>query len=94
MQQRGDGTVDVQLDDRRMPQLTSVPYLVAAPGEALVSPHFALDGGEWDVDNNIWVFGDDDEVITRTPEPLAPYTMLIAATSLSAWTKTPPDAGR
>lgn len=24
---------------------------------------FALDGGEWEVDNNIWVIGDDDEVI-------------------------------
>jgi len=23
---------------------------------------FALDGGEWEVDNNIWVIGDDDEV--------------------------------
>lgn len=24
---------------------------------------FALDGGEWEVDNNIWVLGNDDEVI-------------------------------
>lgn len=24
---------------------------------------FALDGGEWEVDNNIWVIGDDDEVV-------------------------------
>jgi glyoxylase-like metal-dependent hydrolase (beta-lactamase superfamily II) len=24
---------------------------------------FALDGGEWEVDNNIWLIGDDDEVI-------------------------------
>lgn len=23
---------------------------------------FALDGGEWEVDNNIWVVGNDDEV--------------------------------
>ena len=23
---------------------------------------FALDGGEWEVDNNIWIVGDDDEV--------------------------------
>ena len=23
---------------------------------------FALDGGEWEVDNNIWILGDDDEV--------------------------------
>jgi glyoxylase-like metal-dependent hydrolase (beta-lactamase superfamily II) len=24
---------------------------------------FALDGGQWEVDNNIWIVGDDDEVI-------------------------------
>lgn len=24
---------------------------------------FALDGGEWEVDNNIWILGDDEEVI-------------------------------
>jgi glyoxylase-like metal-dependent hydrolase (beta-lactamase superfamily II) len=24
---------------------------------------FALDGGEWDVDNNVWLVGDDDEVL-------------------------------
>ena len=24
---------------------------------------FALDGGEWEVDNNIWLIGDDEEVI-------------------------------
>ena len=29
----------------------------------VTSGTFALDGGEWDVDNNIWVFGDDKEVI-------------------------------
>ncbi|MFD5867794.1 MBL fold metallo-hydrolase [Corynebacterium sp. NPDC060344] len=29
----------------------------------VTSGTFALDGGEWDVDNNIWVFGNDEEVI-------------------------------
>ncbi|MDI5981322.1 hypothetical protein QDK53_34330 [Amycolatopsis magusensis] len=24
---------------------------------------FALDGGTWDVDNNVWLVGDDDEVV-------------------------------
>ena len=24
---------------------------------------FALDGGEWDVENNVWLVGDDDEVL-------------------------------
>ena len=26
------------------------------------SGKFRLDGGEWDVDNNIWIVGDDSEV--------------------------------
>ncbi|MFW0873656.1 MBL fold metallo-hydrolase [Rhodococcoides corynebacterioides] len=29
----------------------------------VTSGTFALDGGEWDVDNNIWVIGDDSEVV-------------------------------
>ncbi|MGN7134362.1 MBL fold metallo-hydrolase [Rhodococcoides corynebacterioides] len=29
----------------------------------VTSGTFALDGGEWDVDNNIWVIGDDAEVV-------------------------------
>ena len=28
------------------------------------SGKFILDGGEWDVDNNIWIVGDDSEVFT------------------------------
>lgn len=28
----------------------------------VTSGTFALDGGEWDVDNNIWIVGDDSEV--------------------------------
>ena len=31
--------------------------------------------------------------MARTPEAAAPYTMLTAASSDSAWTKTPPDWG-
>ena len=31
--------------------------------------------------------------MTRAPVPAAPYTMLIAATSLSAWRKQPPTSG-
>ena len=37
--------------------------------------------------------GLDDDVITRAPAPAAPYTMLIAATSLSAWRNTPFTCG-
>lgn len=29
----------------------------------ITSGTFALDGGEWQVDNNVWVLGDDEEVI-------------------------------
>lgn len=40
----------------------------------ITSGVFALDGGEWQVDNNIWVVGDDQEVIVidaaHTAEPI------------------------
>ncbi|WP_431236207.1 MBL fold metallo-hydrolase (plasmid) [Mycolicibacterium psychrotolerans] len=29
----------------------------------VTSGTFSLDGGSWDVDNNVWVVGDDDEVV-------------------------------
>lgn len=35
VQQRGDGTIDITLDDRRLPPLTSVPVLVPVPGAKL-----------------------------------------------------------
>ncbi|OZC41348.1 Zn-dependent hydrolase, partial [Rhodococcoides fascians] len=31
--------------------------------KVVTSGTFALDGGEWEVDNNIWLVGDDDEVV-------------------------------
>lgn len=31
--------------------------------KVVTSGTFALDGGEWDVDNNIWLIGDDNEVV-------------------------------
>jgi glyoxylase-like metal-dependent hydrolase (beta-lactamase superfamily II) len=37
---------------------------VTATAEKVVtSGQFSLDGGTWDVDNNVWLFGDEDEVI-------------------------------
>ncbi len=37
---------------------------MAARIERLVtSGQFSLDGGTWDVDNNVWIVGDDHEVI-------------------------------
>ena len=29
----------------------------------VTSGTFSLDGGTWDVDNNVWLIGDDDEVL-------------------------------
>jgi len=41
---------------------------VAARAQRLVtSGTFSLDGGTWDVDNNVWLVGDDDEVIVVDP---------------------------
>jgi len=31
--------------------------------KVVTSGTFSLDGGTWDVDNNVWLIGDDDEVI-------------------------------
>jgi glyoxylase-like metal-dependent hydrolase (beta-lactamase superfamily II) len=29
----------------------------------VTSGTFSLDGGTWDVDNNVWIVGDDDECV-------------------------------
>ncbi len=40
----------------------------------VTSGTFALDGGEWQVDNNIWLVGNDDEVVVidaaHTAQPI------------------------
>jgi hydroxyacylglutathione hydrolase len=40
----------------------------------VTSGQFCLDGGCWDVDNNIWLIGDDTEVLVvdaaQTAEPI------------------------
>ncbi|GGJ72309.1 MBL fold metallo-hydrolase [Streptomyces brasiliensis] len=33
----------------------------------VTSGTFSLDGGSWDVDNNVWIIGDDDEVLVINP---------------------------
>ncbi|MEH3142256.1 MAG: MBL fold metallo-hydrolase [Mycobacterium kyogaense] len=38
----------------------------------VTSGTFSLDGGTWDVDNNVWVVGDDDEVIVVDAAHTAP----------------------
>ena len=37
--------------------------MVARIEHLVTSGTFSLDGGTWDVDNNVWLVGDDDEVI-------------------------------
>ncbi|EOM75264.1 MBL fold metallo-hydrolase [Rhodococcus rhodnii] len=40
----------------------------------VTSGQFELDGGSWDVDNNVWLIGDDDEVVivdaAHTAQPI------------------------
>jgi hypothetical protein len=61
--------------------LRSVVVLMSGIERVVTSGTFELDGGSWDVDNNIWLVGDDKEVIvidaahdarpSRTPSPTA-----------------------
>lgn len=37
--------------------------MVAQVERLITSGTFSLDGGTWDVDNNVWIVGDDNEVI-------------------------------
>jgi glyoxylase-like metal-dependent hydrolase (beta-lactamase superfamily II) len=37
--------------------------MVARIESVVTSGTFSLDGGTWDVDNNVWLIGDDDEVL-------------------------------
>ncbi|MBF9066654.1 MBL fold metallo-hydrolase [Streptacidiphilus fuscans] len=50
------------------PSAGPVPAVPAARVELLVtSGTFTLDGGSWDVDNNVWLVGDDSEVLVLDP---------------------------
>jgi glyoxylase-like metal-dependent hydrolase (beta-lactamase superfamily II) len=37
--------------------------MVARVDKVVTSGTFSLDGGTWEVDNNVWLLGDDDEVL-------------------------------
>jgi glyoxylase-like metal-dependent hydrolase (beta-lactamase superfamily II) len=37
--------------------------MVARIEKVVTSGSFSIDGGTWDVDNNVWLVGDDDEVL-------------------------------
>ena len=45
-------------------QISVVKELQGLRVERVVtSGTFALDGGQWDVDNNVWLIGDDSDVV-------------------------------
>lgn len=51
----------------------------------VTSGQFCLDGGCWDVDNNVWLIGDDAEVIVvDAPHDSAPIVEAIAGRSVKA----------
>lgn len=51
----------------------------------VTSGTFSLDGGTWDVDNNVWVLGDDDRcVVIDAPHRAVPIAELIGDRKLLA----------
>ena len=51
----------------------------------VTSGTFSLDGGTWDVDNNVWVIGDDDLMVDGAIERvLAALAWEMGATLLTA----------
>jgi glyoxylase-like metal-dependent hydrolase (beta-lactamase superfamily II) len=45
---------------------------------------FELDGGSWDVDNNIWILGDDSDVIVFDAAHTAPIVAAVAGRNVIA----------
>ncbi|RYJ01438.1 MAG: MBL fold metallo-hydrolase [Actinomycetales bacterium] len=53
--------------------------------KAVTSGQFELDGGSWDVDNNVWIVGDDTEVIViDAPHDAAPILAAVAGRTVKA----------
>ncbi|WP_314175151.1 MBL fold metallo-hydrolase [Streptomyces winkii] len=50
-----------------MPASTARTARTARIERLVTSGVFALDGGEWQVDNNVWLVGDDHEVVVIDP---------------------------
>ncbi|WP_155293178.1 MBL fold metallo-hydrolase, partial [Rhodococcoides fascians] len=51
----------------------------------VTSGTFSLDGGTWDVENNIWLIGDDDEVvIVDAAHTAAPIIDAVAGRTVEA----------
>lgn len=59
--------------------------VTARVDHTVISGTFSLDGGTWDVDNNVWVIGDDHEcVVIDAPHDAGPITELIGDRRLLA----------
>ncbi len=59
--------------------------MTARIDHAVVSGTFSLDGETFDVDNNVWVIGDDSEcVVIDAPHDVAPILELVAGRSVRA----------
>ena len=68
----------------------SHPILPISPGgvrieRVVTSGVFELDGGSWEVDNNVWILGDDDEcVVFDAPHDAEPILAAIGERRLVA----------
>jgi len=52
---------------------------------AVSSGTFSLDGGTWDVDNNVWVLGDDHEcIVVDAPHDARPILALVGGRGVVA----------
>ncbi len=64
-------------DDAGMPVLPTSPGGVRVE-HAVTAGTFSLDGGTWDVDNNVWVLGDDREcVVIDAPHEVEPILRVV-----------------
>lgn len=59
--------------------------MTARVEKVVTSGQFCLDGGCWDVDNNVWLIGDDSEVLViDAPHEAAPIIDAIAGRNVTA----------
>ena len=59
--------------------------MTAIVQNVVTSGVFELDGGSWDVDNNVWVVGDDTEcVVIDAPHAVEPIVALVAGRTVTA----------
>ena len=59
--------------------------MVARIEHLVTSGTFSLDGGTWDVDNNVWLVGDDDEVLViDAPHDAAPIVAAVGGRKVRA----------